>query len=104
MSDTGRRVRGILQRHSPGMITCGEFEDFVLSYLEGELPLPQRKVFEFHMLICEECRVYLEGYRKAQQLGVRAFDHADETMPDSVPSDLVDAILDALEHQADSDS
>lgn len=47
------------------------------------------------MLFCEECRVYLEQYRKAVALGTRLMREPYDPVPDSVPEDLVTAILDA---------
>ncbi len=37
-----RWLKGFMLRHMHGMITCKEFEDFVLDYLDDELPALQR--------------------------------------------------------------
>ena len=88
-----RRVKGMMLRHMPMMITCREFEDFILAYLDGELPLRQRRIFEFHIRVCRECRDYLTAYRLSTELAKRAFGDPDQPLPDDVPEDLVKAIL-----------
>lgn len=90
-----RWLKGLVLKHVHRMITCKEFEDFVLDYLEDDLPAAQRSVFELHMRLCSECRVYLAAYRRAQELGDAALGPDEEAVPDDVPEDLVKAILDA---------
>ena len=77
------------------MITCAEFEDFVLSYLEGELPARQRSMFEWHIRLCRECREYLAAYQRAMELGRIVMSPPDEPVSEDVPEDLVKAILEA---------
>lgn len=77
------------------MITCTEFEDFVLSYLDGELPARQRSMFEWHIRLCRECRDYLVAYQRALEVGMAVMPSPDESLPDDVPEDLIKAILEA---------
>lgn len=79
----------------PGMLTCVEFENFLIDYMEGDLPARQRRVFEFHMKICRECREYLAAYRRTIEVAGRAYEDGAAPVPDEVPEDLVRAILDA---------
>ena len=88
-----RRLKGFMLRRMHGMITCREFEAFVLSYLDGELPRQQRAVFEWHMRLCSECREYLAAYERAMEIGKAALGAADDPVPRDVPEDLVAAIL-----------
>jgi len=90
-----RRVKGAILKHMHRMITCKEFEDFVLSYLDDELPKQQRALFELHMRLCRECREYLAAYQRTIEIGREAFKSADETLPEDVPEDLIKAILEA---------
>ena len=92
-----RRMRGLMLRHMPSMITCREFEDFILAYLEGELPTRQRFVFELHTKVCRECRDYLGAYRRTVEISKRAFEQEDEPVSDKVPEDLIKAVLAARE-------
>ena len=50
-------------------MTCREFVDFLMAYLEGELPASQRDAFDAHMRVCVSCVHYLEGYRETVRLG-----------------------------------
>lgn len=90
-----RWIKGMMERHMPMMITCAVFEGFVLAYLEDELPRRQRAVFEFHLKICRECRDYLAAYRRTVELGKAAFGDPSAEVPDTVPEDLIKAVLDA---------
>jgi anti-sigma factor RsiW len=86
-------VRGMMFKHVPMMITCWQFEDFILAYLADELPDRQRSVFELHLKICRECRDYLAAYRRTVEISKRAFEEPNQPVPDDVPDDLVKAIL-----------
>ncbi len=93
-----RWLKGLMLKRVHGMITCKEFEDFVLSYLDGELPDRQRSIFEWHMRICRECRDYLAAYKRANEVGRAVLPSANDPLPEDVPEDLIKAILDAREH------
>ncbi len=92
-----RRLKGTMLRHMHGMITCREFEEFVLRYLDGELPSKQAKIFEWHLRICRECREYLAAYKRTIEIGIAMLGPADGSAPDDVPEDLIKAVLDARE-------
>ena len=78
----------------PLMITCAEFEEFVIGYFEGDLPRRRRLLFEMHLKMCRSCRSYLQAYRRSIELGKSVFRYPDAPVPDDVPEDLVRAILD----------
>ena len=90
-----RRLKGTMLKRMHGMITCREFEEFVLRYLDDELPTKQKKIFEWHLRICRECREYLAAYKRTIEIGKAALGSADESVPDDVPEDLIRAVLDA---------
>ena len=81
------------------MLTCREVEEFMLAYLEGELPLPQRVAFRMHILFCSECKAYLRKYKTSMMLGKRVFEDGDRDARDELPEDLVKAILAARRPQ-----
>ncbi len=87
-----RRMHGMMFK-LPLMITCNEFESFILAYLEDDLPAKQKFVFEMHLKICRECREYLKAYRTSLSLAKSALggDHVEP--PGGVPDDLIRAIL-----------
>ena len=90
-----RRLKGAMLKRMHGMITCREFEEFVLSYLDGELPARQVKTFERHLWLCRECREYLAAYKRATELGETVVGPAHDPVPDDVPEDLIKAILES---------
>ena len=90
-----RRMKGMMLRHMPLMITCAVFEGFILDYLEGDLPGRQRQVFELHLKLCRECRDYLAAYQRATALGKEVFAEPSAPVPDEVPEDLIKAVLEA---------
>lgn len=84
-----RGVKGKMFRIVPGMIACTAFEDFIVDYLEDRLSPNQRRVFEWHIRLCRECKDYLAAYRRSIAMGKEAL---TEETPD-IPDDLVHAIL-----------
>ena len=77
------------------MITCKEFEDFILGYLDGELSRRQRSVFEWHIRLCRECREYLAAYKRAMEVSKEVLSPTEENWSKDVPEDLIKAILKA---------
>ena len=88
-----RKLKGVMLKWLPGMLTCVQFEDFLIEYMEGDLPQRQRTVFEFHIRICRECREYMAAYKRTVEVAGRAYDDGSAPVPDEVPEDLVTAIL-----------
>lgn len=89
-----RRLHGMMFK-LPLMITCEEFEDFILAYLEDELPPKQKTVFEMHLKLCRECRDYLRAYKASMALAQQAMSERERAEIGAVPEDLVKAVLDA---------
>jgi anti-sigma factor (TIGR02949 family) len=73
-------------------ITCRQLVDFIMSYLDDELPTDQRAEFERHMAVCASCVDYLKTYEKTVLLAKTC---ADDPVPEDVPESLVQAILEA---------
>lgn len=90
-----RRLKGAMLRRMHGMITCREFEAFVLGYLDGNLPARQAKIFEWHLRLCRECREYLEAYERTIEIGKAVLGPANDSVPEDIPEDLIRAVLDA---------
>jgi anti-sigma factor RsiW len=89
--------KGQMLNRMHNMITCKEFEEFIIEYLDGELPARQREIFEFHMRICRECREYLAAYNRTIEISRASFDSARNKISDEVPEDIIKAILKAKE-------
>ena len=76
------------------MITCREFNDFIIEYVEGTLTDKQIILFNRHMRVCPMCRNFLKTYIAAYKAKDYIFPYEDIDVPDAVPQDLIDAILD----------
>lgn len=73
-------------------MTCRECAEFLSDYLEGDLPVAVREVFERHLSRCPNCETYLAQFKATVLAGQAAF--ADETdAAEVVPEDLIRAIL-----------
>ena len=73
-------------------MNCREMVDFLMDYVNGELPDAQRESFETHLADCPPCIAYLDSYRETVRLG-RAVCADDDETPDDVPPELIEAIL-----------
>ena len=51
------------------VLTCREMVEFLMAYLDGELPEGQRESFDQHLRDCPPCEVYLDTYRRTVDLG-----------------------------------
>ena len=80
-------------------MTCREFVDFLMDYLEGALPATQRATFQEHMGECPSCVTYLETYEETVRLGREVCRDLEGPVPEDVPEQLVRAILAARERQ-----
>lgn len=91
-----QRLGGSMLRHLPGMITCQQFEDFLIDYLEDKLTADQQALFQRHMKVCPMCRTSFQSYLKVIELGQAVCaDHEKDLMFDAAPQELIDAIIDA---------
>lgn len=76
----------------PKFLTCREFEEFIDDYLEGNLPLINQIKTYLHLLICKDCRDYIEAYRKSIQMGKAFFENRNDRVPYEMPEELVSII------------
>ena len=77
-------------------MTCRELITFLMDYLDGALPAPERARFDDHLRICAACRVYLQSYRDTVSLERLALAHGHgAAVPDDIPEELITAILEA---------
>lgn len=88
-----RWLKGPMMKRVHGMITCREFEDFVLNYLDGALTPRQTRVFKMHMYLCRECREYLNAYQRSIELSQILRKEPNKSLAEDVPEDLIKAIL-----------
>lgn len=73
-------------------MTCREFVDFIMGYLDGDLPADVTRPFEHHLSRCPDCARYLRQYRATMAAGRPAFADPDAEVPAEVPDGLLIAI------------
>ncbi len=74
-------------------MTCLEFVEFLMAYLEQELGAAEREEFERHLNLCADCVNYLATYKETVRLGKALCDDPDGPPPADAPDELVRAIL-----------
>lgn len=74
-------------------MTCREVAEFLMDYLDGELPGDSVAVFEQHLTACRECRDYLASYQTTMSACRTAMNAPAEPSDEALPVDLVKAIL-----------
>lgn len=75
-------------------MNCQEMADFLLAYMEGDLPECQLAEFERHMQCCPPCVAYLETYQQTIKLCQKS---CEIEKPPKMPEQLIKAILAARE-------
>jgi len=74
-------------------MTCREFADFLLDYVDGHLEPEVRRTFDEHVAACPPCVRYLQHYTETVKASRLAM--ADDDVPADLPEGLVTAILKA---------
>ncbi|MGI9490585.1 MAG: anti-sigma factor family protein [Geminicoccaceae bacterium] len=87
-----RRMQAVMFR-MPMMITCREFETFIIAYFEGGLTKHQRRLFELHLKFCRECRDYLAAFKVTMDAAKQGLSEEQPAPPDDVPEDLIAAVI-----------
>jgi len=73
-------------------MNCREYVEFLMAYVNGELPADRAAAFERHISDCPPCIHYLETYRDTLELERRAYQE-EESLFAEAPENLVKAIL-----------
>lgn len=76
-------------------MTCKELIDFLMDYIDGELPGGETRAFDEHLGVCTHCNDYLDSYRETVRLGKMICKGNAGELPADIPEDLVAAILEA---------
>jgi anti-sigma factor RsiW len=94
-----RAMKGAMGKFLPGMVSCQEFEAFIVDYLDDELNDQESAIFERHLNHCRECREYLKAYKQTITLGKAALANPEAPIPNDVPEELIKAMLQAKQKQ-----
>ncbi len=76
-------------------MTCQDLAEFLLDYVQGDLPATVATSFQRHLDVCADCRAYISTYRQTIELSKAAFHIPHEDQFESIPDELVKAILSA---------
>lgn len=49
-------------------MTCQDYRDFMMGYLDNELDAEQRQAFEAHLASCPDCKKEIEAFTKLKQI------------------------------------
>ena len=74
-------------------MNCKQLIEFIVDYLEENLPEAQRDEFERHLQACPYCTEYLSSYRATIQLAETLREDSSAPDPADAPEELVKAIL-----------
>ncbi|MEM9383761.1 MAG: zf-HC2 domain-containing protein [Pseudomonadota bacterium] len=80
------------------MLTCKEFDGFLVDFLDGNLPLRQKLSMHLHLGLCKDCREYVRDYERAITLGRKACSATEDEEVSDVPEALVQAVLTNLQN------
>ena len=76
------------------MLTCREFIEFLMEFIDCELEPARHKLFLKHLAGCRDCAAYLDSYRATVALGRRVCSEPDKAVgEDEVPEKLIRSIL-----------
>jgi anti-sigma factor RsiW len=77
------------------MLTCEDVNNFLVAYLDDDIPDNLRRRYEAHVARCEVCSAYLSQYRSTMRLT-----RESDTVAVDLPEELVEMTLSFLnEHQ-----
>jgi anti-sigma factor RsiW len=80
-------------------MTCKELIEFIVDYLEGNLPLSVRAALEGHLAACPECVTYLKSYQETVNFSRALAAEPDDQTSADIPEELVQAIVAARAKQ-----
>jgi anti-sigma factor RsiW len=76
------------------VLTCREFVEFLMEFIDGELEPAHRGLFLEHLASCRDCAAYLESYQTTVALGRRVCSEPDKPVGEAeIPEKLVRSIL-----------
>lgn len=73
-------------------MNCQELVDFLMDYIDGNLPPEQAASFKEHLNCCPPCVVYLKSYERCIRIGKECMCDEEQAMA-AVPESMVKAIL-----------
>ena len=78
-------------------MNCREMIEFLMDYLDGELPENVKMCFDMHLQMCPPCVEYLKTYRDTISIAKTCC--AKNSVCEEMPEPLIQAILAARKGQ-----
>ena len=75
-------------------MNCREFVEFLMAYVNSELPDGEAAAFRQHISDCPPCIHYLDTYKQTLELEKQAYAEEEELFQEA-PENLVKAIMKA---------
>jgi anti-sigma factor RsiW len=75
------------------VLTCREFVEFLMEFINEELEPDRRRLFLRHIAGCRDCAAYLESYRTTVALSRTCADSDEVLLEGAVPRGLIRAIV-----------
>ncbi len=88
-----RRLRGIMNRRVPYLMTCRQVDALTVDYVDGALRRGPRRRVRLHLRMCPDCRSFLGSYA-ATIRAARAAAAGDDAAPDNLEA----AVISRLSH------
>ena len=79
-------------------MTCRDALAFLGDYLDAKLSWRQRLSFGLHLILCRQCRDYLDSYQKTIEASRTVLAFPAELPREQLPEDLIQAILSSRPH------
>ena len=74
-------------------IDCQSLENFIIDFIDDNLPAREKMLFIKHIEECEHCDDYLKSYRKTIDLSKAALTDKKSDEKADIPEKMVEAIL-----------
>ena len=79
------------------IVTCKHFDTFLDDYLAGRLSPFTRLQFRAHLVLCPQCRKYLDQYRRAILAAQDQTNIDEPAIP--IPDELIETISKLMAHE-----
>ena len=74
-------------------MNCREIVEFLMDYIDDELPEHVKACFDMHLQMCPPCVEYLKSYRQTIQIAKTCCHDDPASKCEQVPEELIQAIL-----------
>jgi len=80
-------------------VNCRDATEFLMDYLNDELPRETRREFDSHLARCPDCVTFLGQYEATVKAGRKVCAEEGPDITTEFPEDLIKAIMAAIQAQ-----